>query len=832
GPQSNAAELYTDEDTDLSIDAATLFSKGWTSIVCSESENISFSESDGILTFTPAQDWYGTEQLLLTAYYIETPPIPPPPPDLSPCSSGSGDEMNVVIPWLVQVNLTVFPVNDPPVVLSTPRPILVQGGAAIPALLALSEYFFDVDGDMLSFTAASLFGGVSPSVDGSILGITVSREFAGLDHLQIIASDWEYTVSMIVDVHIGAPVELQMNEDSPLTAIAAELTPYPSHTIISAEVVSHGDMGTAYAAQENGTWTIHLQGARDWSGVAYVTVALERFIPINQPVPMKTGDGDAVDLLPGYTVVEYISIEAIVLAVNDPPYVTVAQPIVLSTLEDVPLYSALDLREVFADVDTPITFGFTGGEAHLYLSDPGTLSVIPSQNFQGTVLAVLTASDGEYEAQCSLIIEVQGIDDLIVPLAGNDVVIISEDQMAVINLTEIFYDVEGVLGYAVASTENCSVEIDQINRTALIQPVQDWNGKEVLGFSAFDAQSMAEKKISMVVLPVNDAPVLLSTIPQLTTEEDSSISVNLARYFADVDSQIAYAFSSSAPALSLSLNDGVLSLVPAANWAGSSTIKISAFDGDAMIATSSEIIVLAVNDPPSLMHDMEPVEIPEDSTAHIQLRDIIGDVDSTLSYIGQGSEIGVSISDAGIAHIAPAQDWYGSTTIQITASDGEYAMDLAIPVHVAPVNDPPQLAERVPGIRIERDATTAVNLAPFLSDVDGDPLSFSAQGAGGIGVEVSEHTLTLDATGVQPGTYTIEVTASDGTESCIAQVDVFVASKAAVAAEAGLPMSTAYALSGGLMLTTALAVAGFALLAKDMVRRRVADRKRVLTATH
>ena len=132
--------ISTDEDTPLLLDLDGIFSDpdvregDGLSYAATGSAHLSPSlSSPPELTIVPAPDWSGREEVLIKAY----------------------DSMGAFA--LLRTNVTVLPVNDPPVAGSPPPPLVLTEGLAYPALLNASALFDDPDlpyGDRLTLSVS------------------------------------------------------------------------------------------------------------------------------------------------------------------------------------------------------------------------------------------------------------------------------------------------------------------------------------------------------------------------------------------------------------------------------------------------------------------------------------------------------------------------------------------------------------------------------------------------------------------------------------------------------------------------------------------------------
>jgi len=121
------------------------------------------------------------------------------------------------------------------------------------------------------------------------------------------------------------------------------------------------------------------------------------------------------------------------------------------------------------------------------------------------------------------------------------------------------------------------------------------------------------------------------------------------------------------------------------------------------------------------------------------------DVDDTLTYSATVGDLNIFYNIVGdsVIKISLAQDWNGSDTLWITATDlaGKTAID-TIEITVNPVNDSPIVDNPVLDVILNEDDpdTTIADLDDVFYDVDGDTLVFSGES------DTSDVTVVIDIT--------------------------------------------------------------------------------------
>lgn len=300
--------------------------------------------------------------------------------------------------------------------------------------------------------------------------------------------------------------------------------------------------------------------------------------------------------------------------------------------------------------------------------------------------------------------------------------------------------------------------------------------------TGIDSGSITSWKLIITTL----APVI-SNIGDVTTEEDTSVTVDFQISSGDVSSVSA---TSSDQALIPNSNlvfsgDGgnrTLTITPAANAFGTSEITLSISDGPKgdpqtqIITETFTVTVTPVNDAP-VISAIEPQTTPENTSITIPFT--VVDPDNT---VGNGLEItavsitpelvpdtGISISPSLLV-VTPAPNANGTAIIRIEASDGEFTIRRTFDLIITPVNDAPSISAIGPQTTPEG---TAVSIPFTVSDPDNafSELEITAISItpelvpdGGLVIGGSDGNLTLTVTPVAQasGTAVLRIQASDG----------------------------------------------------------------------
>ena len=127
--------------------------------------------------------------------------------------------------------------------------------------------------------------------------------------------------------------------------------------------------------------------------------------------------------------------------------------------------------------------------------------------------------------------------------------------------------------------------------------------------------------------------------------------------------------------------------------------------------------------------------------------------------------VAVAGAELTLTGVAP-----GSATLTIEARDpgGLFATQTAS-VTVLAANQPPVVAETLPGQEVVVGAAVTLDLSPYFTDPDGDALTYAAESGDEAVATVAVAGAELALTGQAEGTTTVTVTASDPDDLSVAQ---------------------------------------------------------------
>lgn len=336
-------------------------------------------------------------------------------------------------------------------------------------------------------------------------------------------------------------------------------------------------------------------------------------------------------------------------------------------------------------------------------------------------------------------------------------------------------DASGTLTYTPAPDANGS--------STFSVRVQD-DGTENGGVDISPAQTF-----TITVNPVNDAPTITAIADVVIDEDGSTGTIPVLVSDLEMDAgalslSVTAADETLLPAGGISLvGSGAnrsLTLTPAANTNGSTTLVVTVSDGGASAQTSFNLTVNAVNDAPTISAIADQTIDEDSATGALSFSVSDVETDAGLLTVTAASSdetllppTGISLADSGSSRtitLTPASDAHGSATVTLAVSDGSLSSQTTFNVTVNPINDAPTIAP-IANQTIDEDSSTGA-LSFTIGDVETDAGNLVVTAASsnsslvaqsGLAIEGtgSERTLTVTPEAGATGTATITVSVDD-----------------------------------------------------------------------
>ncbi len=241
-------------------------------------------------------------------------------------------------------------------------------------------------------------------------------------------------------------------------------------------------------------------------------------------------------------------------------------------------------------------------------------------------------------------------------------------------------------------------------RVASVQiPNTDWNGSEMITFTATDPAGLFDSKIvTFKVNPVNDPPIV-SKIPDQTIDQSKTFaSFELDDYVTDVDnakSELNWTHNGTQLIVNINSSTHVTTIsVPNNQWVGSETVTFTATDPAGLSGQNSAIFTVGnFNNPPTVSQIPDQTIYENGNFAPINLSLYVADPndqDAEITWTWRGNEdLNFQVINQILTISVVDSEWAGTDIVTFIATDPGGKKDSCITLFkVNAVNDPPVLA--------------------------------------------------------------------------------------------------------------------------------------------
>ncbi|HFD4267317.1 TPA: tandem-95 repeat protein, partial [Vibrio parahaemolyticus] len=685
--ESNIADQTLAEDfTPYTIDLNTAFSDvdnvdGELTFSVSGNSNIQVAIVNGIATITPTADWNGSETLTFTA------------------TDPSGESVSQ------PVNFTVAPVAD----IVADKATVVEDTPTI--IKVLGNDTFEGDGKVVSLDANNgpANGTVSVNPDGSVT-YTPNDNYHGTDSFTYIVTSGGVSESTTVNVDVTPVNDAPVAKDDIATTqedTAVTIDALPNDTDADGDKLS---IESASVPKEQGT-------------VEVVDGKL-----VFTPAENFNGDAEITYTVTDGQLTDEAKVTVTVNPVNDAP--TIKVDAVESITEDAVNTDTVVATLTVRDTDTPedqLTvslennsngyFVLVGNEVKL--TQVGVDAVNNDElNLKDLTISASVSDGVNPTANDSDSLVVNRVNDA--PTVENAIAdqVLSEDFATyTIDLNEVFKDTDSSLEFSVSG--NNSIQISIVNGVATINPTADWNGSEILTFTATDPSGESvSQTVNFTVAPVVDIEADSTNVV-----EDTPTIINvLGNDTFEGKDKVVSLDAENGPKNGTVIvnNDGTVTYTPNDNYVGKDTFTYIVTSGGVSESTTVEVNVTPVNDAPVAKDDIATTQ--EDTAVTIDVlpndTDVDGDKLSIQSASVPEAQGKVEIFDGKLV-FTPAENFNGDAEITYTVTDGELTDAAKVTVTVNPVNDAPTIkVDAVESITEDAVSTDTVVATLTVRDTD------------------------------------------------------------------------------------------------------------------
>ena len=371
------------------------------------------------------------------------------------------------------------------------------------------------------------------------------------------------------------------------------------------------------------------------------------------------------------------------VGMNNTPVIAAVSDVTINEEES----STVTLSATDADGDA-ITYSAVSDTSAIDVSvTSSALKLSTLANWNGVANIKAYASDGYSKDSTSFKLTVTAVNDAPVISAIPDDSTNEETEKAIVVGAS---DVDGdALTYS-ASSDTSAVGLTISSDTLKLNPAINYTGTAKITVIVSDNALMDTTSFNFKVINVNDAPVI-AAVSDVTFAEDTTGSLVLSATDIDGDG-LTYSAKSSIADVATTVSKDTLTLTPAANWNGTSTITAYASDGSLIDSTKFTLTVTAINDAPVI------TAVANDSTNEETEKSIVlsaSDIDGdalTYSASSDTSAVAVTVS-TNTLKLTPALNYTGTSVITAIVSDNVLADTTKFDFKVINVNDAPVITD-------------------------------------------------------------------------------------------------------------------------------------------
>ena len=335
---------------------------------------------------------------------------------------------------------------------------------------------------------------------------------------------------------------------------------------------------------------------------------------------------------------------------------------------------------------------------------------------------------------------------------------LSPGDEATVDASSHFTDPDGdALTYRAASSDPAVAAVDASGSEVTVRALS--RGTATITVTASDADGL-EAALEFGVTVPNSPPGAADPIPDIELARGEERTLDVSSHFSDPDGDmLTYRAQSSDPAVAAVAASGSEVTVRALSR-GTATITVTASDPDGLEVTL-EFEVTVPNSGPGATDPIPDIELAGGEERTLDVSSHFSDPDGDmLTYRAASSNPAVAAADASGSHVTVLALTRGTATITVTASDPD-GLQATLEFEVTVPGGGPVTVGRIPDLELAPGVSRSVDVSPYFSDPDGDPLTFAA---GSSNPDVATATVSGDSVAVLAlarGTATITVTASD-----------------------------------------------------------------------
>ncbi|TOG41647.1 RTX toxin, partial [Vibrio parahaemolyticus] len=331
----------------------------------------------------------------------------------------------------------------------------------------------------------------------------------------------------------------------------------------------------------------------------------------------------------------------------------------------------------------------------------GKLVFTPAENFNGQAEITYTVTDGQLTDEAKVTVTVNPVNDA--PTIKIDAVeSITEDAVNTdtVVATLTVRDTDTPEDQLTVSLENNSngyfvlvgneVKLTQAGVDAVNNDELNLKDLTISASVSDGVNPTANDSDSLIVNRVNDAPTVENAIADQELSEDfATYTIDLNDAFKDSDSALNFSVSGNSNVL-VSIENGIATISPTADWNGSETLTFTATDPSGESVSQTVDFTVA----PVVDIKADSTNVVEDTPTSINVlgNDTFEGKDKVVSLDAEnGPKNGtVTVNNDGTVTYTPDDNYVGKDTFTYVVTSGGVSESTTVTVNVTPVNDKPE----------------------------------------------------------------------------------------------------------------------------------------------
>ncbi|MFW9636623.1 tandem-95 repeat protein [Vibrio parahaemolyticus] len=653
---------------------------------------------DGKLVFTPAENFNGDAEIIYTV-----------------TDGQLADEAKVTV--------TVNPVNNAPTIKVEAVESITEDAVNTDTVVAtLTVRDTDTPEDKLAVSLENNSNGYFVLVGDEVKLTQAGVDAVNNDELNLKDLTISASVSDGVNPTANDSDSLIVNRvnDAPTVenAIADQVLSedFDTYTIDLNEVFKDTDSSLEFSVSGNNSIQISIV-----SGVATITPTADWNGKETITFTAKDPSGESVNQTVDFTVAPVVDIEADSADV----------------VEDTPTIIKVLGNDTFEGKDKVVSLDAENGPKNgtVIVNSDGTVTYTPNDNYVGKDTFTYIVTSGGVSESTTVEVNVTPFNDA--PTIKVDALeSITEDAVSTdtVVATLTVRDTDKPEDQLTVSLENNSngyfvlvgndVKLTQAGVDAVNNDELNLKDLTISASVSDGVNPTASDSDSLIVNRVNDAPTVENAIADQELSEDfATYTIDLNDAFKDSDSALNFSVSGNSNVL-VSIENGIATISPTADWNGSETLTFTATD------PSGESISQTVN------FTVKPVaDIVADKATVVEDTPTIIKVLGNDTFEGDGKVVSldanngpangtVSVNPDGSVTYTPNDNYHGADSFTYIVTSGGVSESTTVNVDVTPVNDVPVAKNDT--ATTQEDTAVTIDVLPNDSDVDGDKLSIQS----------------------------------------------------------------------------------------------------------